>query len=293
MIEQTGTQKVNKQDNKLNNQNGEAVTATSTSDPTTSSGNSQSILDRVAKFQQGSTAKLDDIQFDPKDFDKIESVEDAKNFAMNSYKSFEKGFQKKFQDVAELRKTLEDKVNQSKSWTPDRIQTLLQDPAFVSAAQGMLNQSSYTNNDDYSTLSDSEKRRIDAIEQQNRLLIQQQSSMLKQQQDELLRSKYPNYKSEAVDTVTADMLAGKINNVREYIWKAVDFEDSVNRAYHLGVQDGNKQFDENVESLSYTGRENIMPSSTIKKEKGESNESLLKRLYNNAIRNRQATRPIV
>lgn len=245
----------------------------------------QSIITRVANFKPEPVAqpKTDDISFNPQDFDKITSVEEAKAYADKAYKSFEKGFQKKFQDLAELKKTLESKVGESSSWTTEKVQSLLQDPSFVSAAQGVLGQSAKPADDDYSALSEAEKQRIAAIERQNQLLIQQQTLLLQRQQDETLKSKYPRYKQDAVDTITAELLQGKIKNTREYIWKAYDYEEAVNNAYQLGRQDERKNLSENIEGASYQGGE-ATPSTSIKKEKGETNESLLRRLYSNALK---------
>ena len=197
----------------------------------------KSILNRVANFKPTEPVtqpKADDIKFNPQDFDKIESVDEAKEYAQNAYKSFEKGFQQKFQDLAEVRKALEGKASEPSSWTTEKIQTLLQDPSFVAAAQGVVGKSNPNangNDDDYSALSDTEKQRIDSIEKQNQLLIQQSNLLLQKQQDEMLKNKYPNYKQEAVDTITADLLQGKIKNTREYIWKAHDYEEAIDKAY--------------------------------------------------------------
>jgi hypothetical protein len=251
-----------------------------------------SVVSRVANYtpEAKKEAQSDDIQFNPQDFDKIESVEDAKKYAETAYKSFEKGFQKKFQDLAELKKTLENQVTNSSSWTTEKIQSLLQDPSFVSAAQGVLgqsNQSPQGDDDGYSALSDTEKRKIQAIEDQNRMLLQQQNNFLMKQQDEMLKSKFPNYKPEAVDTITADLLQGKVKNTREYIWKAYDYEEGINRAYQLGMQDARKNLNENIQGASFDSGVSTTPSTPIVKEKGESNENLLKRLYTNALRNRR------
>ena len=256
----------------------------------------QTIINRVmspktnTKPQDNKGSNSDEIAFDPKMFDNISSVEDAKKAAEAAYKSYEKGFNKKFQDLAELKKTLEANISDSSSWTTEKIQSLLQNPSFVNAAQGVLSQSGYnksSDNDEYSALSESEKQKIAGIERQNQLLLQQQNLLLMRQQDEFLKTKYPNYKSEAVDTITADLLQGKVKNTREYIWKAFDYEDLAVRAYKQGMEDARKNLNENIEVASFEGTQTI-PSTPVKKEKGESNESLLKRLYSNALKNKRS-----
>jgi hypothetical protein len=256
----------------------------------------ESIATRVANFKPEKTdvsKQPDDITFDPKSFDNITSVEEARKFAEQSYKSFEKGFNKKFQDLAELKKTLEAKVNNvsdTSSWTTEKIQALLQDASFVSAAQSVLGQSGYQSNsdNDFSNLSDAEKAEIKTIKDQNRLLLQQQNLLLMKQQDESLKNKYPNYRSEAVDTITADLLQGKVKNTREYIWKAYDYEEALDRAYKLGMQDARKTINENAGTVSLEGVD-ATSSVPVKREKGESNENLLKRLYVNALKSRRSS----
>lgn len=253
----------------------------------------ESIATRVANFKPEKTNasnQSEDITFDPKSYDSITSVEEAKKFAEQSYKSFEKGFNRKFQDLAELKKTLEAKVTDTSSWTTEKIQALLQDTSFVSAAQGVLSQSGYKGelDDDFSSLSDADKAKIQAIERQNNLLMQQQNLLLTKQQDEALKAKFPNYRSEAVDTITADLLQGKVKNTREYIWKAYDYEEGLDRAYKLGMQDAKKTINENAETASFEGGE-VTSSAPVKREKGESNENLLRRLYTNAIKSKRSS----
>jgi len=244
---------------------------------------SESIATRVANFKPEQTKvsnQSEDITFDPKSFDNITSVEEAKKFAEQSYKSFEKGFNRKFQDLAELKKTLEAKVTDSSSWTTEKIQSLLQDPSFVSAAQSVLGQSGYKgdSDDDFSNLSEKERAEILEIKRQNNLLMQNQNLLLTKQQDEALKAKFPNYRSEAVDTITADLLQGKVKNTREYIWKAYDYEEALDRAYKLGMQDAKKTINENAETASFEGVD-ATSSAPVKREKGESGENLLKRIY--------------
>lgn len=252
-------------------------------------GENQSIINRVASFKpepkQVSTQQ-DEVVFDPKMFDNISSVEDAKKAAEAAYKSYERGFQRKFQDLAELKKTLETKVAEPSSWTTEKVQQLLQDQSFVSAAQGVLGQTNSTDNE-FSALSDAERQKIAAIEKQNQLLLQQQNLLLMKQQDETLKQRFPNYKADAVDTITADLLQGKVKNTREYIWKAYDYEEAINRAYQLGMQDARKNITENSESTSFGGVETVS-AQPVKRENGESNESFLRRLYSKAVSSRRS-----
>ena len=62
--------------------------------------NKNSIINRVASFKPEEKPKgNEEVSFNPQDFEKIESVEEAKKYAESAYKSFERGFQKKFPDL--------------------------------------------------------------------------------------------------------------------------------------------------------------------------------------------------
>lgn len=252
------------------------------------------LLSRVALFKPKENSTNPDpkeIEFNPSDFDNIDSVEAAKDYAQKAYKSFEKGFQRKFQEIAELKKTLESNLSSSngrKDWTTADVQDLLKDPTFIQAANGIIQSSGHSNSDDevYSNLSEEDRREINSIKEQNRILLQQQNAFLQKQQDEMLKSRYPNYDAQAVDTITADLLKGKVQNTREYIWKAYDFENAIKRAYEMGRTDARQGINENVNVASYDGV-SAAPSGNIKKEKNESNGQFMQRLYAAAIKSRK------
>ncbi len=96
----------------------------------------------------------------------INNIEDAtaREYALKAYKSMEKGYQQKYQEVATTRKTFEadkQRFETEKSdfsnWSPEKVQALLSNPEFVQAAQkgrGVQN----TNAEEYSGLSDTYKQ---------------------------------------------------------------------------------------------------------------------------------------
>lgn len=240
----------------------------------------EDIVSRVASFQP-ETKKPTDEQpiFNVNDIDKIEDPK-AREYARNAHKELERTYQKKFQDIAEIKKALESKTEPS-SWTTEKIQNLLKDPSFIQAAQGIIGNSQPEQDQEFSNLTDAEKQRIARIEKEHQMFLQQQNQFFLKQQDEQLKSKFPNYKPEAVDTITADLLQGKVNNTREYIWKAYDYEDAVNRAYQLGKKDALGEINNNnsVSSFSESGVSTSQPTSSVKMEDGESRENFFKRLY--------------
>lgn len=215
------------------------------------------------------------------DFKEIEKIPDpaAKEYAEKAYKSFQRGFNQKFQEISALRKELESErqklqQTQPSNWTPEKIQSLMQDPQFVNAAKVVVqNQNPTTSgltDDQYSALSDVEKKQLQDMRQELGQLKQQNFIQQIRQQDETLKTRYANYEPQAVDIITSDLLTGKVQATREDLWKVYDYDKAVQRAYELGKQDKLKDTQEKVNSMSFEG-----VNATGNKEipKAESNES--------------------
>lgn len=245
----------------------------------------ENIIKRVADFKptEAPASKPTPDHFDPNAWGNIESVDEAKNYAQSAYKSLEKGYQDKYRDIAELRKTLESQIkNEPQTWTPERVRQLMQDQNFVTSANDVLQNSQ---EDEYSSLSDKDKQEIARIKQENQLVMQNQSKLIREKEDTELVNKYPNYNPKAVDTITADLLANRVTNTREYIHKVLDYEPGIKRAYELGRQDERKQINVNTEGTSYDGGiSTSTPSSPLKRDERESGESFFKRLYSASLK---------
>ena len=216
----------------------------------------------------------DDIKFDFKDLDKVQTPEEARAYAEKAYKSLQSGFNSKFQQLAELRKSLEAQTE----WSSDRVRNLLNDPKFVQAAQEVAGVSQQTDGiDDYSALTEAEKKQLQAMQSQVQSLANQNSQLLKEQQDKANTAKYNNYNPTAVDVLTQDLLSGKANATREHIWKVIDYDDAVKRAYEMGRNDRQSNLKENMNAVSPEGR--TMASGTgLSREQNESNKNFLKRI---------------
>jgi hypothetical protein len=220
-------------------------------------------------------------EFDFKDIEKIADPA-AKDYAMKAYKSFQKGFNQKFQEIADIRKSLESKQQETTAWTPDKVQGLLKDPQFLTAAQQVAATQAPSgfegSQEQWSALSDGDKTKFQMLENKINLLEQQNFQTMKVSQDEQLRNKYPNYNPEAIDILTADLLQGKVQATREHLWKVYDYDEAVRRAYQLGKED--RQLD-TKEKVSSTSVEGITTTSSKEKptpEKGESNRAFWDRV---------------
>ena len=234
---------------------------------------SQVKLDEKQETQQPNT---DDVKFDYGKLDNIKSPEEAKQWAEEAYKSLQRGFNTKFQEVASLRKSLEAKAQESQEWTPERVQSLLNDPKFVESAQAVAGQN---NQNDYMTEEEKARDlRVKQLENEIRSLQQQNSNTLKSQQDNQLQGKYANYKPEAVDILTADLLQGKVQATREHLWKVIDYDAAVRRAYELGKQDRKLDINEKESSMSFDGSTTVNPVEKPQPREGENDRDFFRRV---------------
>jgi hypothetical protein len=195
------------------------------------------------------------------------------------------GFGKKFQEVAELRKTLEARAAENANWSPERVQSLLNDPNFVKAAQQVAGTSSNNNqsqsglsDEEWSALTDKEKTQLTAMQTKINALESINLQTFKLQQDETLKTRYANYDPRAVDLLTADLIQGKVQATREHLHKVLDYEQAVERAYKLGLTDGKTGKQERMNASSYQGSSAINSSERPNPEKGESNLGFFQRV---------------
>lgn len=245
-------------------------------DPTTD------IIQRASKFVEENAPKssvTEPVDYNSQDLDKLlEGVTDPaiKDQLIKKSKSLEKGFNQKFQEIANLRKQLEATVSQSQQWTPERVKSLLQDQQFVQAAQAIAGSTppEGMSAEEYSQLTDREKQelaKLPQIEQELSLLRTERFLAQKQEQDMRLKEKYHNYDPKAIDDLTTDLIQGKIQATREDLWKVRDYDAAVVRAYKMGLNDKNNQNQERVNASVVPSGASIVPNSDIPKQGANQN----------------------
>jgi len=235
----------------------------------------EDLVSRASKVKIDDTPKTEEPIFNVNDIEKISDPQ-AKELAQKAHKEFERTYQKKFQELAAIRKDYETQLQQSKQWTPERVQSLLSDKEFVNAAQQIIGPQQ---TDEYSALTDNDKKLLFDAKQEALLARQQNATLLKQQQDEMIKQKYANYAPDYVDLTTKKLLSGEIQATREDLWKVIDYENAVRRAYELGKQDRIVEQKEKIESVSVEGITTTSNQDKPQKEQGESSESFLKRIF--------------
>lgn len=246
---------------------------------------SDDLLKRVSTFMDTNDPSKtgvpvdDDFHFDINEIQKIENPE-AREMAEKAYKSFQKGFNKKFQELADLRKKLE--VSGDQRWTTDRIQQLINDPEFLQAAQsfaGTTNNPSGSGltDEEWSALNDKERAQLMTMQSKINQLEQANHMALKSQQDAHLKQTYANYDATKVDSLLNDMRSGRVQATREHIWKVIDYERAIERAYSLGKQDGQQGNVDRVNASSIDGTI-AQPNQTIQPDKDESSLNFFQRV---------------
>jgi len=257
------------------------------------------LVQRVAKFMETNDpakAKVqvdEDFKFDVNEIQKIEDPK-ARELAEKAYKSFQRGFNTKFQEIAELRKALESQGHSTERWTPERIQQLINDPEFIQAAQVVAGNNNPSNSgltdEEYSALNDREKAQLVMLQREVNSLKQTNMTSMKVQQDASLKNTYANYEPQKVDGLLADMQQGRIQATREHLWKVIDYDSAVQRAYDLGKHDERGGTPERVASLSMQGI-SIQPNQSIQPEEKESSLSFFQRISRQRLAESKAGKP--
>ena len=244
------------------------------------------LVTRASAVKMEALKEVKEPEFDVNEISKIADPA-AREYAEKAYKSFQRGFNQKFQEIAEIRKKFEAQEKENSQWTPQRVQSMLQDPNFVNAAKQVVAtqnpQNSGLTDEQYSALSDAEKSRINQMESELVQLKQQNWQALRVQEDTVLKGKYANYAPDVVDTTVDSLVKGTVKATRESIWKYLDYDDAVKRAYELGKQDERGTKQDKINSMSYeTG--SVTPNREVpQKLPTESDRSFLQKLYMNAL----------
>jgi len=213
------------------------------------------------------------------DHDKVKSDPVLSKF----YNSMRTDYLKKTGEVAEQRKAAEKLQSDFSTWDATKVSSVLKDPNFVQAAQTYMQTQKPSNfqgsQEDWSALSDTEKASIEKMDNRLLQLEQQNHTAQVKQQDTELKTKYANYDSSAMDVLTADLLAGKLQATREHLWKVHDYDDAVNRAYQLGLQDKKLDVTDKLNSTTIDGVTTQTSSDRPVPQEGESDRDFLTRVF--------------
>lgn len=214
----------------------------------------------------------------------------ARKIVEDKIKNLESHYNKKYQSNAEkerqleaLRQDLERKTNQP--WTPQRVQEILRDQTFVQAAQTVASQmppSEFSGTqEEWSNLSDSEKRSIQELKAQVQTQSAQLQRMAISKDEEQLKQRYSDYDSAKVENFYRDVSEGRIPEVqiRELIYKALNHDHHLERTYELAKQDGQALLKEKYNGSTQLGLNTQTAGEPIKREEGQRGRDLFMKIF--------------
>ena len=199
------------------------------------------------------------------------------------------GANKKFQEAAEIRKEM------AQPWTPDRVQSLLNDPAFVQSAQEVTQKQALAQNpqgsgmqdQEWSALTDNERKQFYAVQQGQAQMQGQMNQLMAIQEDQNLMTRYKNYNADAINQAQDDFRNGRVNATREHIHKILDYDAAIKRAYVMGQQDRQTDIQGKVNASTDPAGVNTAPATDIpEKPKGMSNVQHFINLAQNRMKQR-------
>lgn len=243
------------------------------------------ILTKVSQFKLPVQDKIEN----PPEQPEFAAITDpvAKKAAMEAVERMRRGIQSSADKRIEEAQKL---VNQSKNWTPQRIQQeLLSNPEFLSAAQMIQgqqpsNERSLTQ-EEYSALTESEKAKLDSVTNLENELKQMKNNTAQEllrntisQKDITLRSKFSDYDSKAIDEATVNLSKLNLADVREYVYKATNYELNVMKAYEMGKLEGQGKLQNKINVIAPQGSTVINNEGIPTKNAGESDKAFFVRL---------------
>lgn len=204
------------------------------------------------------------------------------------YNSMYNNYAKSKAEINEKSRTIEAKEREFSNWTPEKIQALMNNPQFTESAQKVVQTQAPENwqgsQEQWSSLSDTDKLEFQNMRKEINILKQQNVQVWKDREHERLKNKYANYTSDYVDTTINNVVSGKTQIGVEDIWKALDYENGLKRAYELGKTDRQVETKEKIESTSVEGISSTPTREVLKPLENEDDRSYFKRLFLNNLK---------
>lgn len=241
------------------------------------------VLTQVTKFKLPDQDKITNPPEQPEFANIADPI--ARQAAKEAVERIRRGMQsdytKKLEDAQRL-------VDQSKNWTPERIQQeLLTNPQFVQAAkmvQGQPNERDLTP-EEYSALTDREKQELAAVPQLKNEIQQMKQQSANEalranisQKDNTLREKYADYNPDDINSATVEIAKMNLADVREYIYKAKMHDLNVKKAYEMGKLEGQGKLQSKINTITPVGNNVVTNQGVPTKAAGETDKAFFVRL---------------
>ena len=226
------------------------------------------------------------------EYDKL--TPEAKSIVDKIKKDMESGLTKKFQTIADKNKEVDALKSQlesqsNKRYTREDVKELLKRQDFIEAAQAELSAAQASgiptnwegSQEAWSALTTQEKAQFQSLEGKVNSLLLQNEQMQNQQEHERVKSRFKDYDPKAVEGFQSEILSGKVSNeqVKELIWKALNYETHVKNAYQLAKDEKQGALLEKFNGSTHTTTSSTQTSDEKPKMvEGERPASFFKRL---------------
>lgn len=249
-----------------------------------------SLIDKVSQFKKSqtenktTTTENQNSFFDYKEIEKI-SDPSARKFAEDAYKSMQSGFTKKTQEIAEQKRSFDQKLQEMQNWSPERIQReLLNNPQFLQAAQQIAQVNNPPNSgltdEQFSALTPQERAQIDALKSKINTLEQSNFQAVVAQRDNQLQTRYPDYNPTQIDATIRDLAQMNPLDIREHVYKSLKHDEDVAAAYELGKQESKGLNQEKINAITPIGSSSTNSNDLPLREKGDTDQTYFMKMAN-------------
>ncbi len=249
------------------------------------------LVTRVSEFKKASkpvaTTDNQNSFFDYKEIEKITDP-NARKFAEDAYKSMQSGFTKKTQEIAEQRRSFEQKLVEMQNWSPERIQReLLSNPQFLQAAQQVAQtqnpQNSGLTEEQFSALTPAEKAelaQLPTLKNEINNLKQVNYQAVVAQRDNQLQTRYPDYNPTQIDATIKDLAQMNPLDIREHVYKSLKHDEDVAAAYELGRQEAKGLNQQKINAITQNGSAAVNSDGLPTREKGDTDQMYFMKMAN-------------
>ncbi len=223
------------------------------------------LIDKVSQFKKTQAAakpatSTDNTFFDYKEIEKITDPT-ARQFAENAYKSMQSGFTRKTQEIAEQKRSYEQKIQEMQNWSPERIQRELNNPEFVKSAQMYAQTQNPPNSglteEQFSALTPQEKAelaQVPTLKNEINQLKQVNYQAVVAQRDNQLQTKYSDYNPTQIDNTIRQLSEMNPLDIREHVYKSLKHDEDVAAAYELGRQEARELTQNKINAITPNGQ---------------------------------------
>lgn len=202
-------------------------------------------------------------------------------------------YTRKMQELSHQKQEFEKFQQESKNWSPERIQKeLLNNPQFVQAAQQVATMQnpagSGLTDEQFSALTPGEKNQLLKMNQEIGELRQQNFISAMTQRDSLLQSKYGDYEALKVNQAFNDLARMNPLDLKEHIYKSIYHDQHVKDAYEEGKKDKEVLNQTRVQASTTTGVNALASDKRPIRDKRDTDQSYFIKLADARIAERKS-----